>query len=79
MENYKNESGRSSVLQYEIGNDFIIVEFKTPSKSGKTTYKYTYESAGKDSVEEMKKLAIIGGGLRTYILAKVHDSYESCL
>ena len=46
MENYKNSNGKSKVLKYQFGPDFIIVEFKVPSRSGYTIYEYTYTSAG---------------------------------
>lgn len=60
---YSNKSGKNSgVTAYEIGKDFIIVRFKRSDD-----YTYSYDSAGKPAVEEMKKRAKRGEGLSTYI------------
>jgi len=64
METYLDRDNDSSVESYQIGDDYIIVKFK----SGRTQYyKYTYASAGASSVEEMKQLAHAGDGLNSYI------------
>ncbi len=55
LQPYANKSGNSGVAAYATGETFIVV------------YKYTYDSAGADAVEEMKGLAIDGLGLSTYI------------
>ena len=57
---------------YEIEDTAIIVQFVHGAK-----YKYSYASAGKENVEEMKRLAISGKGLSTYISQHVKDRYES--
>jgi hypothetical protein len=68
MEYYGNISGHSNVSRYEIGADYITVEFKTISKrDGSTTYKYSHNSAGSTSVERMKELARQGSGLNGFI------------
>lgn len=77
MVDYKNLSGQSNVLKYEIDQDFIIIEFKTTNKDGCNTYKYSYKSAGKTNVEEMKKLAVDGIGLHSFINRYVKKSFES--
>lgn len=59
---YANRSGDSAIRAYEIGPDFISVEFR----SGKS-YVYTFETAGSDNVEQMKQLAAEGRGLGTFI------------
>jgi len=41
MERYKNIDGDSGVTGYEVGADFIRVQFSTGA-----VYLYTYESAG---------------------------------
>ncbi|MFA5917581.1 MAG: hypothetical protein WC850_05110 [Candidatus Gracilibacteria bacterium] len=61
---YKNLTGKSGILKYEIGDDYIIVEFK---KVEYIFYVYTYESSGIDKIEKMKELAILGKGLNSYI------------
>lgn len=63
MEPYKNLSGTSNIAAYQLGDDFIVVRFK----SGQwTDYTYTYASAG-SSVDVMKQLAVQGYGLNSYI------------
>lgn len=62
MERYRNLSGKSGVGAYAIGDDFIAVRF-----SSGTIYWYTVESIGSRHFAEMKRLAIQGRGLGTYI------------
>jgi hypothetical protein len=63
MQLYKSKSRKiSGVIKYEAGKDFILVQFTNRKK-----YLYTYSSAGKTSVELMKKLATANKGLSTYI------------
>jgi hypothetical protein len=62
MQPYGNRSGGSGVRAYEIGPDFIRVQFPRGEP-----YLYTYESAGRDNVERMKELAASGRGLSTFI------------
>jgi hypothetical protein len=57
-----NLGGNSSITAYEIGNDFIKVEFE-----GTKIYTYTYASAGAHHIEQMKILASKGVGLGSYI------------
>lgn len=73
MEIYRNLQGDSGVRAYEIGRDSITVAFSGDDAS----YVYTYASAGKRHVEEMKKLARAGRGLSTYISRHVRKGYES--
>jgi hypothetical protein len=62
MKPYKNLSGKSGVVAYGIGPDFIDVEFSNGSR-----YRYSEASAGDDDIEEMKKCAAAGRGLSTFI------------
>ena len=62
MEPYKNLSGDSGVEAYELGTDFIRVQFRSGG-----LYLYTYETAGKENVETMKEHATAGRGLATFI------------
>jgi hypothetical protein len=66
MERYKNRSSDSGVVAYDIGPDFIVVEFRDGG-----TYRYDYASTGKLEVERMKSLALLGRGLATYINTNV--------
>ena len=72
MHRYANLSGKSGVVAYGIGPDFVDVKFK----GGETTYRYTYESAGPLHVETMKTLALAGRGLSSYI-ARHAPAYAS--
>ena len=55
---------------YEIGQDFIRVQFSDGS-----IYLYTYESAGPANIEEMKQLAELGHGLNSFINKNVRNLY----
>jgi hypothetical protein len=72
MERYKNLSGHSGVVAYEIESDAIRVAFKDGC-----VYVYTYASAGVSRIETMKGLARVGRGLSTYIARNVREAYES--
>jgi len=72
MKRYRNFNGNSGVSGFEVGDDFIIVEF-----GNKTAYRYDYASAGKENVEKMKVLAASGKGLSTFISRHVKDKYAS--
>ena len=70
MERYLDVDGDSGVAAYEYGADYIRVRFTTGA-----TYLYTYESAGKDNIEQMKALARRGNGLNAYINRHVRQLY----
>jgi hypothetical protein len=70
MEQYTNTSGTSVVKGYTPLPDGIIVLFTTGE-----AFTYTYESAGKRHIEAMKKLAVSGKGLGTYIETVVKQGY----
>lgn len=71
MQKYGNFGGDSGVEGFEIGADCIVVKFKKTVR----LYTYSYESAGKEAVEHMKKLALSGEGLNEYINRYVRDKY----
>lgn len=60
---YKNIDGDSNDTAYEIGPNYISVKFFGTNK----IYTYTYQSAGAENAENMKKLARAGNGLNSYI------------
>ncbi len=68
---YNDIDGDSGVSGYETGSDFIKVQFKNDGK----IYTWTYGSAGAGNVEEMKRLAMSGDGLNSFIMKNVRDSY----
>ena len=53
MEIYQNVNGNSGIAGYKIGDTCIEVEFADTEG----VYRYSYESAGRENVEEMKRLA----------------------
>ncbi len=71
MEPYRNIQGNSGVRAYEIGADYITIEF-----SDGAVYRYTYASAGEENVERMKGLAEAGQGLNTFLSTNVMKLYE---
>jgi len=64
MEPYKNLGGNSSVVAYQLGEDYIKVQFITGHW---TIYTYTYLSASSAAIETMKSLAVRGQGLNSYL------------
>ena len=70
MQRYRDIDGDSGVTGYDIGPDFIRVEFRQAS-----VYLYTYSSTGIQDVEEMKRLAAAGDGLGTYISTHIKERY----
>ena len=70
MERYRNLDGNSGVLAYQVGEHAIAVQFRNGD-----IYDYTYASAGRRNVEQMKRLARAGRGLSTFISQHVHDAY----
>jgi len=71
VEIYKDIDGDSGVWAYEIGADFIRVQFSTGA-----VYLYTYTSAGVHVIERMKQLARNGDGLNAFINTTVRKAYE---
>jgi hypothetical protein len=62
MTPYASASGKKSgVLAFEIDHDRILVRFAVAD------YLYTYRSAGKPTIEKMKKMALAQSGLSSFI------------
>lgn len=76
MHRYKNISGESGVVAYDIGRRSITVEFRSGER-----YLYTDDSAGAgaDNITEMQRLATLGSGLSTYISQIVRERYAQKL
>jgi hypothetical protein len=70
LERYANLSGDSGVAFYEIGSDYIRIQFSDGS-----VYLYNYSSAGSANIEHMKKLAGAGRGLNSFIGTTVRNGY----
>jgi hypothetical protein len=73
MERYKNLGGNSGVVAYELGDNSIKIQFRNGS-----LYLYDDQSTGKD-IEHMKKLAISGQGLSSFISRNVKERYAAKL
>lgn len=72
MIDYQNLSGDSGVARYEIGDEFIVVEFVGRDKPYDRIYLYTNTNPGESHVETMKTLAKSGRGLSTHIAQKIN-------
>ncbi len=70
MQRYRNHSGDSGVVAYEIDAGSIKIEFKNGDR-----YLYTEDSAGGANIARMQDLARAGRGLSTFISQHVHDRY----
>lgn len=70
MQRYKNSSGNSGVVAYDIDAGQIIVQFRNGER-----YLYTEDSAGAANVARMQALAQAGHGLSSFISQHVHDRY----
>lgn len=70
MEAYLNTGGNSGIMAYELGPDFVRVQFRDG-----TAYLYTKASAGADNIECMKRLARQGQGLNAFINRVVRKKY----
>ncbi len=70
MVHYKNLNGNSNVIAYDIGDSSITVRFADLS-----AYLYDYTRAGKAHVDQMKRLALAGRGLNSYIKTRVDRLY----
>jgi hypothetical protein len=70
MTPYKTLSGDSGVTAYEIRKTAILVKFR-----GGGSYLYDYQTPGRSDVEEMKRLAVEGRGLASYISQHVRKRY----
>ncbi|MCC6370613.1 MAG: hypothetical protein IT236_06405 [Bacteroidia bacterium] len=73
MKTYKNLSGNSGVVAYEMGEKFICIKFEGES----SIYTFNYRRPGRALVEQMKALALKGQGLSTFITEKVGANFDS--
>ena len=71
MQIYKNLGGNSNIIAFELGDDYIDVQFNK-----EMIYRYSYISAGILKVNEMKRLALQGYGLNSYIMRNARINYE---
>lgn len=71
MQSYANKGGDSGVVGFEITDDSITVQFRDGWK-----YVYDNSAPGKSVVAEMKKFALAGQGLNSYISRVVKKSFS---
>lgn len=72
MQPYSGQIRRGGVVAFEIGPDWIDVQFG----SG-WIYHFSYERPGQLRVERMKELALSGKGLSTFISKHVKNRFQS--
>ena len=70
MHRYRNNSGESGVVAYDIGQDSITIQF-----TGGDRYLYTERSAGADNIAKMQELAREGRGLSTFVSQHIRSRY----
>jgi hypothetical protein len=73
MIRYRNVQGDSGVTAYSIGDDWIRVQFRGHDD----VYVYDWRRPGREHVEQMKRLAVSGRGLASYISRHVGDNYAA--
>jgi len=74
MHRYRNTSGESGVVAYDIGKDSITIQF-----NGGDRYLYTERSAGAENIARMQELAREGRGLSTFVSQHIRSRYAKKL
>lgn len=74
MQAYKDNSGDSGVAGFKIAAGSITIAFKNGG-----VYLYNSRKPGTKAVETMKKLALSGDGLATYINKYVRQNFAARL
>ena len=72
MQRYDDPDENSFVIGYEIFREAIRVHFRDGS-----VYLYNYFTPGSEKVEQLKRLAVIGGGLDAYIREHIRHRYAT--
>ena len=70
MHRYRNNSGESGVVAYDIDSDSITIQF-----TGGERYLYTERSAGAENIAKMQELAREGRGLSTFVSQHIRSRY----
>ncbi|WP_332674805.1 hypothetical protein [Aromatoleum sp.] len=73
MKAYRNLSGKSGIVAFEIGDDFVSVVFRDDP----LPYVYSASQIPPAKIAQMKALALAGRGLASFISrnADVSDAY----
>ena len=72
MERYRNLTGDSNVVAYQLGAGTITVQFATGTYRN---YVYDATAPGAATVAELSRLAIEGRGLNSYIIRVIKKDY----
>ncbi|RQO55757.1 hypothetical protein DBR46_12235 [Pseudomonas sp. KBW05] len=72
MERYRNLTGDSNVVAYQLGAGTITVQFATGTYRN---YVYDATAPGAAKVAELSRLAVAGRGLNSYIVGVVKKDY----
>lgn len=72
MDRHQNLGGDSGVVAFEARDTSIEVQFRDGAK-----YLYNYQSTGSSEVEQMKKRAVSGMGLNSFITRHVGKRFAS--
>ena len=70
MQPYKNLSGNSGVVAFELHASSVTLQFQDGGK-----YEYTAKKPGAAAVAQIKRLATAGRGLSTFISQEVKSAY----
>lgn len=70
MHRYRNTSGESGVVAYDIDRDSITIQF-----AGGERYLYTERSTGAEDIARMQELAREGRGLSTFVSQHIRSRY----
>ena len=62
MKAYANRNGKSGIIAYHIGNDYIDIQFASGG-----IYRYKESNIGRLNFLNMQAAAIIGSGLNSFI------------
>jgi len=71
---YGNHNEDSGVVAYEITDDAITIKFRDGG-----IYRYDYAVTGENEVEAMKRRALAGRGLATFINRHVRERFAAKL
>jgi hypothetical protein len=72
MQRYADHSGRSGIIAFEVGEDYLDVRFTSGD-----VYHYTSRRPGERDLAHMKELALRGEGLSTFISRHIGVRYDS--
>ncbi len=70
MEKYQNIKGNSGIEAYELGEHSIKIQFKNGA-----VYLYNNIRLSDGYIEKMKRLALEGEGLNSFVNSKARDKY----